>query len=383
VFALDDRSMQVVWGDAPPGPVHVVVESVGSSRGGTGRVRHGGYLPGGGGPGGLVVDGLGPATTYRVTVTAGGAPGSGGASAAWAGRRRTLAPPPGELLCRVATVSDVPLGANRFGLLPRLRDRSGLAEPPPLRCARHALAEASAWSPDLLVVKGDLTDHGWHQEWSLAQRLLTEVRVPVVVATGNHEWSQRREVVAPAPLQDAELTWPEPLHVVDLPGLRVVTVDSSRDSDTRGTFANALPDLLDALAESDRPALVCLHHALDRWPVATKYPAGVPWREAQGALEAIARVKRDVLITAGHTHRNRRRQAGPLVVTEVASTKDYPGVWAGYAAYEGGIVQTVRRTLHPAALGWTEQTRRAVAGVWGHYAPGRLADRCFSHVWPC
>jgi hypothetical protein len=70
------------------------------------------------------------------------------------------------------------------------------------------------------------------------------------------------------------------------------------------------------------------------------------------------------------------------VVTEVASTKDHPGVWAGYAVYEGGIIQVVRRILHPDAMGWTELTRRAAGGAWGPYASGRLSDRCFTHVWP-
>ena len=45
------------------------------------------------------------------------------------------------------------------------------------------------------------------------------------------------------------------------------------------------------------------------------------------------------------------------MVTEVGSTKDHPGTWAGYLVYEGGIVQTVRRIMDPTALAWTERAR--------------------------
>ena len=93
-------------------------------------------------------------------------------------------------------------------------------------------------------------------------------------------------------------------------------------------------------------------------------------------------MKPDVLVTSGHSHRNRARRAGPLVVTEVGSTKDYPGVWAGYAAYEGGIVQVVRRMTAPDTMEWIEYSRQAVGGAWRWYAPGGLDDRCFSHRWP-
>ena len=216
--------------------------------------------------------------------------------------------------------------------------------------------------------------------------LLARTGLPTVVVAGNHDVEIRRETdlcpallaatrrrrcgrrlrrAAPAPVAVAA-----PLHVVDLPGIRVVTVDSSRETHSTGSLRPVLADLLDALAESDRPALVCVHHCFDRWPVPTKYPGGIPWPESPQVLAAIRRVKPDVVVTTGHTHRNRARRLGPLVVSEVGSTKDYPGVWAGYAVYEGGIVQVVRRITWPDAMGWTEYTRRALGGLWRWYAPG-------------
>jgi hypothetical protein len=212
--------------------------------------------------------------------------------------------------------------------------------------------------------------------------MLSRAPVPTVATLGNHETGHRREIDAATVLKAAGVAHPDPLHLIDLPGIRVITVDSALDTRCEGSLARALPELLDALAEADRPALICLHHPFDRWPVPTKYPRGIPWQESGQVLAEIQRVKPDVFITAGHAHRNRRRQVGPFVVTEVASTKDYPGVWAGYAVHEGGIIQVVRRIQAPSALAWTEYTRRAIGGAWGWYAPGRMRDRCFTHRWP-
>ena len=49
---------------------------------------------------------------------------------------------------------------------------------------------------------------------------------------------------------------------------------------------------------------------------------------------------------AGHTHRNRVRRYGPtgdVPWVEVACVKDYPGAWAEYRVYEGGILQIFHR----------------------------------------
>ena len=83
---------------------------------------------------------------------------------------------------------------------------------------------------------------------------------------------------------------------------------------------------------------------------------------------------------AGHTHRNRVRRfaaTGDVPWVEVACVKDYPGAWAEYRVYDGGIVQIEHRISTPEALAWTEQTRHMYAGLYHDYAFGSLADRCF------
>jgi hypothetical protein len=63
---------------------------------------------------------------------------------------------------------------------------------------------------------------------------------------------------------------------------------------------------------------------------------------------------------------------------EVACVKDYPGTWAEYRVFEGGVLQIHRRISTPQALAWTEQTRHMYEGGYAEYAFGDLAERCFA-----
>jgi hypothetical protein len=139
---------------------------------------------------------------------------------------------------------------------------------------------------------------------------------------------------------------------------------------------------VEAAATSPTPVVVLLHHQLMTTPVPTHLPVGIPRAEAEPFLDALAAAQPATLVTSGHTHRHRRRNRGPLVITEVGSTKDYPGAWAGYVVHEGGIRQVVHRIGAPDVLAWTDTSKAAALGAWGRWSPGRLPDRCFTHRWP-
>jgi hypothetical protein len=62
----------------------------------------------------------------------------------------------------------------------------------------------------------------------------------------------------------------------------------------------------------------------------------------------------------------------------VACVKDYPGTWAEYRVFDGGVLQVHRRISTPEALDWTEKTRGMFAGAYAEYAFGALGDRCFA-----
>jgi hypothetical protein len=65
---------------------------------------------------------------------------------------------------------------------------------------------------------------------------------------------------------------------------------------------------------------------------------------------------------------------------EVGCVKDFPGTWAEYRVFEGGILQVVHRISAPDALAWSERCRGLYADFgldYAAYALGRLEDRCF------
>ncbi|CAN5826358.1 hypothetical protein BH24ACT3_BH24ACT3_00430 [soil metagenome] len=358
VFAVEDTTIQVTWGALPAG--HVSIEAAG-------RVAE---IEIDGGPGALELEGLLMATEHETRANGPGLPIGGSMMAT-----RTLAPPPGEELCRVATISDLHLGSDRVGI-PPIAESGALGDLPPVRCARAAIAEGLAWGADLLVVKGDVTDHGTADEWALAADLLADLPVPVVVVPGNHDVGDDR------PLDTGSLAVVRGTAVRDLPGLRVVAVDTTVPGRHRGRIAPAHDAVLDALAGAPGGALVLLHHQLQDRPYPPLWPPGVPRPDATRFLDAVAAAHPATLVSSGHTHRHRRRRHGLVTVTQVGSTKDYPGTWAGYAVHEGGVRQVVRRVAAPDAIAWSERTRRARFGLWGHWSPGRLDDRCFTVLWP-
>ena len=62
---------------------------------------------------------------------------------------------------------------------------------------------------------------------------------------------------------------------------------------------------------------------------------------------------------------------------EVGCVKDFPGAWAEYRVYEGGILQVFRRIRRPTP--WPGATRPATCTAdYEVYAFGDLEDRCFA-----
>ncbi|HVT76526.1 MAG TPA: hypothetical protein VHD87_05810, partial [Acidimicrobiales bacterium] len=83
---------------------------------------------------------------------------------------------------------------------------------------------------------------------------------------------------------------------------------------------------------------------------------------------------------AGHTHRNRVRlipATDQVPWVEVSATKDFPGAWAEYRVFEGGILQVMHRIASSEALEWTERTRAMFGGLYPQYSFGEMKDRCF------
>ncbi|HEV7719775.1 MAG TPA: metallophosphoesterase [Iamia sp.] len=288
---------------------------------------------------------------------------------------RTL-PEPGELLATVATVNDVHFGETVCGIIdgsdmgPTFSSAPG--EPPyPEVMNGGAVAEIGALDPDAVIVKGDLTNGGTDGEVDAFLAAYASLADRMTWVRGNHESHKG--------LQRGAV----PVQTVDLPGVRIVLLDTSVEGvENGGVDADQLAQLDALAAEADRPVLLMGHH--HAWnPDSAERPEsyfGINPDDSERLVEVVARRPRIVAQLAGHTHRNRVRRfaaTGDVPWVEVSCVKDYPGAWAEYRVHEGGIVQVFHRISTPEALAWTEQTRHMYGGLYADYAFGTVADRNF------
>ncbi len=235
------------------------------------------------------------------------------------------------------------------------------------------------------MAKGDLTHDGRRYQWRWVGELFEPVPVPVDVLPGNHDWSARRTVEPAAAAGLVGRPVVDGVGAVDLPGLRLVLVDTALPREHGGAIAHRADEACDALADATRdgvPAMLVLHHQLERPTRILPWPPGIDGREGEAFLQRAVAANPALFVTSGHTHRHRSRRWRSATLTTVGSTKDYPGVWAGYSVHEDGIQQVVRRVADPSCLAWTEHTARAVGGLWRYLGPGRLTDRCLTARWP-
>lgn len=362
LFAVEDTTAQLIWSALGPGSVDVRC----------GDVRR--VIEADGGPGSVVIDGLTPNTVQTVSLCIDGRP-------AITRRFRTLASPPGEELFRFATISDLHIGRPHFGFTRKIREHEAEI-PHPLRCGRAAIDELLAWGAQRLVIKGDLVDSGRPEQWDAARDLLAGVAIPVDLISGNHDNSHPRGVDPFVEAERVGLRLHTGVTSIDVDGLRLVLMDSTVPGVDIGRWHHLMDDAVDAVGGAAGPAMLIVHHHPMPLPIPTFLPRGISSLSARGFIRTLARANPDLIGTSGHTHRNRRRDICGVPWTEVGSTKDYPGGWAGYAVHEGGIRQVVRRIERRDCLEWLERTKGVAFGGWGLWAPGTLEDRCFTYRWP-
>jgi 3',5'-cyclic AMP phosphodiesterase CpdA len=240
---------------------------------------------------------------------------------------------------------------------------------------RGAVDEMRTIEPDAVVVKGDLTTHGSHEEY---ERFLDVYRGAfgdrMYHVRGNHDGYYGEDFASDAPLE------------VTLPGVILAILDTVIPRSATGQVSASQLEWLDELgARADRPVLVFGHH--HPWqPGSSSRPDtyfGINCDDSEKLVDVIARRPRLAGYFAGHTHRNRVRRfrpTGAVPFVEVACVKDFPGSWAEYRVFEGGILQVHHRISAADALAWTDRCREMFAGTYPTYAFGTLEDRCFRVV---
>jgi 3',5'-cyclic AMP phosphodiesterase CpdA len=166
----------------------------------------------------------------------------------------------------------------------------------------------------------------------------------------------------------------------------LAVIDTVIPTETTGQVDAEQIDWLDTVAaEADRPVMVFGHHHV--WtPESARKDSffGIRPDDSEALVEVAARRPSIVGYFAGHTHRNRVTRVEPtgaMPWVEVACVKDFPGAWAEYRIFDGGILQVFRRASTPAARAWAEKTRDMFGGFYEYYALGELDDRCFAIPW--
>ena len=323
-------------------------------------------------------DGLQPGTEYSVFVD-GAAP-----SEFLPASLQTLEVPAGRPLATIATVNDVHFGEFECGKLdgvmeeelgPVLRSLPGEA-PYPETMNRSAIAEIESLDPDVVLVKGDLTNLGTEAEYAAFLAAYGQLGDRMRHVRGNHD-----------AMLDATMALQGAPFAIDVGGATLAVIDTVQPGIERGQITVPQLHWLDDLAASvTGPVLVFGHHHL--WDLDASDRSGEYFGinpDDSEAFGAVVSARENIVgYFAGHTHRNRvRRSARARYVpfVEVSATKDYPGVWAEYQIYEHGFTQVVHRISAPKALVWTERTRPMFAGLYRAYALGPLAERCFTETW--
>ena len=291
---------------------------------------------------------------------------------------RTLPRPGGERLATFATVNDVHFGEVECGVIEGLELGPILSVGPgetpyPETMNRGAIAEMAALEADVVVVKGDLTTYGTVDEYkSFLAAYSDAFGDRLYHVRGNHDAYVGETFASDAPFE------------IELPGVRLAVIDTVIPRHHTGQVTADQLEWLDELgARSDRPVLVFGHHHVwspeSRQRLETYF--GITPDDSEKLVDVFARRQSLVGYFAGHTHRNRVRRfavTGDVPWVEVACVKDFPGTWAEYRVFEGGVLQVHRRISTPEALDWTERTRVMFGGLYPQYAFGSLEDRCFA-----
>jgi 3',5'-cyclic-AMP phosphodiesterase len=160
--------------------------------------------------------------------------------------------------------------------------------------------------PDVVLVTGDLVEHGTDEEYELVKELLSAAPAPVHVLPGNHD---RREGLrsrfglpgeGAAPVQ----------YATDLGPLRLVVLDTIIPGRAGGELDAARLAWLDAelaLAPA-QPTLLAMHHPPARTGIAPWDAIGLDYNSCAGLEVIVTRHPQVQRIVAGHIHQ-------PLVST--------------------------------------------------------------------
>jgi len=185
-----------------------------------------------------------------------------------------------------------------------------------------AIAHVNALDPrpDLVLLSGDLVDHGHADEYAMLTRLLASLEVPMLAIPGNHD---EREAFRRAFAGQSWLPTEGPIdYVADIGGaVRIIGFDVTLPGLHHGAVSEEGAAWLDRVlaAEPTRPTIIMMHQP--------PFDTGIPYmdlyscREGHRLAAVVARHPQVERILCGHVHRFMQlRFAGTSLCTAPSTT---------------------------------------------------------------
>ena len=184
-----------------------------------------------------------------------------------------------------------------------------------------AIAQVNALDPrpDLVLLSGDLVDHGRDDEYAMLVRMLGALDVPVLAIPGNHD---EREAFRRAFTGQPWLPAEGPIDYVTggSGAVRIVALDVTLPGLHHGLVGEAGAAWLESVLamEPTRPTIVMMHQP--------PFVSGIPYidtyscREGQRLAAVIARHPQVERILCGHVHRFMQLRFGGTILCTAPST---------------------------------------------------------------
>ena len=285
----------------------------------------------------------------------------------------------GRLLATVATANDVHFGETECGktgdpatdaIGPVLRSAPG--EPPYPELMNGAIVdEMLALDPDVVVVKGDLTDTGKAEEYEAFLACYGRLGARMHHVRGNHD-AMRDPEMARAGRAVRDRARRRDAGGARHRRARVGRRRARRRAASAGSTTSRAPRRIRCSCSRTTPrSTTDLDYGLiDRRPRRAARRVR-PRARTSSATSPGTRTPTTSCVTP-------RGRDVPFV--EVACAKDYPGAWAEYRVHEGGYTQVMRRVAAPDARDWSERARHMIQGIYRDLVLGTIDDRCFTQT---
>lgn len=192
---------------------------------------------------------------------------------------------------RIAQITDIHIGFD-----PGNPDEHNMQR---LKAVLQRLVE-SPNRPALLLLSGDLTEFGDAESYARLAEAVSICPFPVWPMAGNHD--QRGPLLAAFPQTPSEDGFVH--YVLELPGLRLVVLDTLEPGRHGGAFCEERAEWLKSQLAADRltPTIIAMHHP--------PFESGLTWLDSSGRepwimrfADAIAGQSQVRAIIAGHLHR--------------------------------------------------------------------------------